>query len=80
MVVMKNLVKFTALIIVLGFMFSCNKEDIRPNEKEEVCTCTQGKSGATSGSTCSDGITEPPITDPNNDEDESKVIRKSLKV
>lgn len=75
---MKVLIKFTAVLVLMVFLFSCNKEDIRPKQESETCTCIDGKSGSNDDS-CTDGTYEPPITDPNNDEDENKVIRKTTK-
>ena len=78
---MKSLLKIVFVLAVTMLAFSCAKEDIRPKE-ETSCTCqdTEGKNG--NNNNCSgsnNGTVDPPITDPNNDEDENKVIRKTTK-
>jgi hypothetical protein len=76
---MKNLLKIAFVFALLGLTFSCNKEDIRP--KEDTCTCQsiEGKNGNSNCNNSGNGTVEPPITDPNNDEDENKVVRKTTK-
>lgn len=73
---MKHLIIFIALL-ALTFS-SCQKKDINPNvtntESEEADT----KNGNCSGEATDDGYLDDnnPITDPNNDEDESKTTKK----
>jgi hypothetical protein len=80
---MKQFLKFILPFVITIVFFSCAKEDIRPNEDNNNCTCQSDVDGKTGGSnnctTLDDPNGEPPITDPNNDEDENKVIRKTAK-
>lgn len=80
---MKQFLKFILPFVITIVLFSCAKEDIRPNDDNYNCTCqsdVNSKNGGASNCTSlNDSNVEPPITDPNNDEDENKVIRKTSK-
>lgn len=76
---MRKLIHLLLVFILLGLTFSCNKEDIRPGSYDCNCDSIENKNGNTGCEDSNDDYVEPPITDPNNDEDENKVIRKSTK-
>lgn len=72
---MKYLVVFIAFLAFT--LFSCNKEEIRPNDTNTTLD-HNSKKGDNTGTNTGDGNGDDggTITDPNNDEDESKKIKK----
>jgi hypothetical protein len=75
---MRKLIHLLAVFILLGLTFSCSKEDIGPIH-DCNCESIENKNGDADCSDTDGDYVEPPITDPNNDEDENKVTRKSTK-
>lgn len=73
-----NVMKYLIILItVLSLtLFSCKKEEIRPNNTNTTLdhNSKKGDSSNTNSSDCNDDNGS--ITDPNNDEDESKKIKK----
>lgn len=71
---MKYLVLFIlALVITLS---SCNKKDIQPNSENTSIDHNSKKGSGSSTDSGNCGGENGTITDPNNDEDESKKIKK----